>query len=646
VMASRRTGTALLWAGSTTVTVPALEDDDALALAEWTADDDVDPARLDELARLSQGNPTFLVELSRFAGRRGGEGDLPGSLDALLATSLAAIGRLERYALRTAAVQGERVDLSLLRRVDGSHVADMLDELARTGRFVLRRGTEIGFVSGVHHRAVYDRIPFAVRRSAHAAYAAAIEERSGRSDGPDAAQLAAHWTAAGEPSRAWPWAVRAAHRARARSSHDEVVGVLEPLVLRSGSQRRDVAQTGALVMLGESLALIGRLSDGERAMRRALRLASSHERPAILRAMGVADQRAMHHTRALRRFRAARREMAASTIDRPDDATLFLALRIDEASGLAYADRYDEALAAVQPVIDEARSSNDRATLAAGLLVAETCLSLQGHDTAAITQEALGLLLPEDHNTRSTLLINAGLSALNRGAFDRAEPLLRSGEMASLLAGNRPVRSTCRINLASLFTDQGRIDEAVEALDSVRRMIRSFQAGSADNFIAFLRARHVSWSGEPELAAAHLHDISVEAARLDDSFFAACASVYRAEALVIAGRYDEALTEAAAAATSDEVTASPLVGLTLRRFTIAARQAHEPIDATIAELRKLRVDAAALGIDVEEAAALDALHRLGAATKKDQRRCATLMKRHGVVAYSPLWDRSNGDAAG
>jgi DNA-binding CsgD family transcriptional regulator/tetratricopeptide (TPR) repeat protein len=171
----------------------------------------------------SQGNPFFTEEL--LAVVRAGSGALPVTLRDLLRGRIQTLPERVRQVLEVVAVAGRRVPHQLLTAVAG--LADQqLDGALRAAvanQLLVTTPGEDGYE--VRHALLREVIDADLlpgeRARLHARLAQALTERPELADGPPAvaaAELAAHWDAAGESTRALPARVQAglaAERARA-----------------------------------------------------------------------------------------------------------------------------------------------------------------------------------------------------------------------------------------------------------------------------------------------------------------------------------------------------------------------------------------------------------------------------------------------
>jgi class 3 adenylate cyclase/DNA-binding CsgD family transcriptional regulator/tetratricopeptide (TPR) repeat protein len=171
----------------------------------------------------SDGNPFFTEEL--LAVVRAGSRELPATLRDLLRGRVAGLSDPARQALSAVAVAGRRVPHRLLAAVVGLDDQQLIGGLraAISDQLLVTMAGQDGYdVRHALFREVIDAdlLP-GERMELHAGYARALTQRPELADEPPAAlaaELAVHWDAAGEPTRALPARVdagRAAERAHA-----------------------------------------------------------------------------------------------------------------------------------------------------------------------------------------------------------------------------------------------------------------------------------------------------------------------------------------------------------------------------------------------------------------------------------------------
>src|SRR6266536_733521 len=178
---------------------------------------------VDAVFARSEGNPFFTEEL--LAAVRAGSGELPATVRDLLRGRVEALPEPARQVLAAVAVGGRPVPHRLLAAAAGLDERGLVEALraAVAHQLLVSRPGEDGYeVRHALRREVIeaDLLP-GERARLHAGYAHALTGRpelaAGDSPAVAAAELAAHWDAAGEPARALPARVQAgltAERAR------------------------------------------------------------------------------------------------------------------------------------------------------------------------------------------------------------------------------------------------------------------------------------------------------------------------------------------------------------------------------------------------------------------------------------------------
>jgi len=269
-----------LWAGAIVdrVEVDALEPADTMALAAAFLGEPVEPTLLDELTRLSDGNPLLLRELladarwSRAIGlddgcwRRLAPLRTGPRLQELVMTQVHRLSGAEAAVLELLAV-GEPLDVLLLGPDEGRH----LDHLERQG-LALVDHTDGGLTARTHHPLIAEamraalptRRRIALLRDLAARVSGATDARHG-----DALRAARWWMAAGDDP---PAATAAAAAREALGAFDlPLAAELATLAVAAGESCERV------LTLGDVRRLEGRPDDAEAALARAAELAETDE---------------------------------------------------------------------------------------------------------------------------------------------------------------------------------------------------------------------------------------------------------------------------------------------------------------------------------------------------------------------------------
>lgn len=307
-----------------------LDDGESESLVSVAAGSDLGADTVQRIISRSGGNPLFLIELARLAAAgHGSEGEMPGSLRALIAARLDELTVAQRAMLDNAAIVGNEGRVSSLRRFATElgqtfDPAD-LDVLVEEGLLVRERASwrfrsdvvrEVAYhtltkqARAMRHAGVARYLatyePTAVdRRAHHAASAAEIQAELGPIPGVPADIGDEAVRLLGEAGRRWNH--QGAHRRalqvieRALALHDEADPVdrmlrlqhVETLAnLRAGRRARrlgqelldDAVAAGDRVVQGEALRVIGTIEQAEGDLVAARR--SLGESVAIFRELG------------------------------------------------------------------------------------------------------------------------------------------------------------------------------------------------------------------------------------------------------------------------------------------------------------------------------------------------------------------------
>ncbi|CAN5891657.1 adenylate/guanylate cyclase domain-containing protein [soil metagenome] len=239
VVVARTDDTTGLHAGrgyeATTVRLGPLEPATATDLAARLAEHTPVPAHaLPELVERAAGNPLFLATL--VSAQDGGGGELPRSVEAIVAARIDGLDPDDRRALRYLSVLGDRFDAGLLDATLASQgiASEQTDRWRRLAEFVSTDGRDFVFRNALVREVAYEGLAFRRRRQLHALAADALA-----GSGVAAARLSVHLLRAERWSDAWSTAREAAARARDNGAN-AVAGELYDMALRA-ARRLDLA---------------------------------------------------------------------------------------------------------------------------------------------------------------------------------------------------------------------------------------------------------------------------------------------------------------------------------------------------------------------------------------------------------------------
>ena len=174
---------------------------------------------VEELHRLSGGNPLFVTQLLRSAQWRSlsdaktaiyshAKGTIPGNVQALIASRLAEVPEVSLDVLRAAALIGYRFRLNLLARVLESYRADELDaaleSLMRSGLVAaILDAPECRFAHDLVRESVVATMPRLRAQELHGRIADALAELNGSAGNQFAADILRHLESAGSDDADW-----------------------------------------------------------------------------------------------------------------------------------------------------------------------------------------------------------------------------------------------------------------------------------------------------------------------------------------------------------------------------------------------------------------------------------------------------------
>ena len=242
-------------AEQTVVDVPALPYADALTIAGAHLGE-AHAEMTQRLVREADGNPLFLVELTRYVQGRNLDEIAGKGLDAMLAERIDSLGDSGRHVAEIVAVAGEPMTRKLVASVTDVSSAELSRVLSqlRAQRIVRMSGSRAEDTIETHHerirRAVLGRIPAERRARHHRALA------TGLSGTGNAEQLARHWYGAGDLDRAAEHARRAGDEARARLDFDRSARWY--VIALEGTQWTDDERRTLRTQLADALADAGR----------------------------------------------------------------------------------------------------------------------------------------------------------------------------------------------------------------------------------------------------------------------------------------------------------------------------------------------------------------------------------------------------
>jgi len=416
----------------------------------------------------SEGNPFFTEELLDSV--RAGSATLPTTMHDLLQGRIEALPHTARQVLRVAAVAGRQVSHPLLAAVAGLDEGQLEGALreAVAHQLLVTRPGEDGYEfrhALLREVAEADLLP-GERARLHAGYARALSERPELASGSPAVragELAVHWDAAGEPTKALPARIQAglaAERARAfaeATSHYERALELWDRVPDAG-QPAGLDRVNLLFRTADAVAFTGAVQRAVELLEDALAQVDAAVEPIraaqLLSRLGDHRRVAGDETGALATCEQAER-LLAGTPPSAERARVLTA----HAYVLHLSLRPKEAIPRCEEAIACARAVGARAEEARALDLLGACLSHDDPDRAimmALEARAIAEDVEDADNVISTSLTIIFVLRLTGRERDALEEARRGYQRACRLGLDRAMGSFLANQLAFGLLRTGR----------------------------------------------------------------------------------------------------------------------------------------------------------------------------------------------
>ena len=463
---------------ATRLLLTPLGDDDASRLvASATRGAPLPPHRRDALVAQAGGNPLFLGELL-WAGdaAESTDGELPETLEAVVAAQIDRLPADDRRLLRHAAVLGMVFEPEVLAAVADPDLAPSAAAVAqRLGGFVEPMGRHLRFRNQSTRDVAYGMLPFRRRRELHGRAAATIEARTRRPE--DRAEvLSLHLFHAQRYEECWHYARLGVERADAKYANLEGAELCER-ALAAGSRLTvdpdDMASTWE--QLADLSSRAGVYERARAALARARRLRAGQPL-ALARLYSKEAELAGRRQRAGAAARWIARALALlEGMPGAEAADRRASLRVKRAELFQEGGRNREALRWAERARHEAEASGNGPALAQAYNVLDWVYMTLGepeqanHSEAALAVwEELGQL-----GNQAVVLNNLGAFAYYRGEWDAALDYYRRGRELNARIGNVADAGVGTCNIAEILIDQGRLDEAGPALRETAELWRA-----------------------------------------------------------------------------------------------------------------------------------------------------------------------------
>ncbi|HUG74877.1 MAG TPA: tetratricopeptide repeat protein [Acidimicrobiia bacterium] len=548
------------WVSSPQATVMQLEplgsDDIGELLRLAAREHPVSDHDLARLADRSAGHPLFALEL--LEGWE--EGDLPDSIEAVIAERIDRLDPRDRQILRYAAVLGSSFTLDLLAEAlpAMAHAVEDTETWQRLADFLdLSIPGSVTFRHDLIRAAAYKGLPYRLRREVHGIVAGALERRARRRPERHASLLALHHSEAENWEAAWRFALIAAERARKSFATAEATELYLSALRASdhlaGIDAREVL--AAAEALGEMAGLAGKPEVALQAFKRAQQLTPAGSIDAV---------------RLLRRKGALQRDQG----DYPSAVALMekglTALDSDETAEAA-AERVELMLALVGTLyrLGDFQAASDwcRRALSEAQRIDHRSGLAHGAFLMIIINLALGYDDPRDYGAEALQIYedlgdlvgqgkvwnNLGMAAYYRGDWNSTVEAWERSRDTQTRAGDAAGAATSVNNLGEVFSDRGDLDRAEEMF---RDALRAYEAAGFPTGVALATsnlARVEARRGRRRTAVEMLEQAKTLFAELGEQAFVTETQLRIAEAHAFGGAFAEAQSALAEISTSSGV---------------------------------------------------------------------------------------------
>lgn len=444
-------------------------------------------ALVESIARRSDGNAFFAEELVAVVGETGASRErLPETLRGVLLVRLSATSETAGRLVEVAAVAGRQVEHDVLADVCELSEAEMrtaLREVVDAQILVVGHGDAVEryqFRHALVQEAAYDELLPSERRGLHAAYARAIEARpagGGAAAASRLVELAHHWAAAHDPTRALSAAIEAGDASQAVYAYAEAARQYERAielwdVVPAGDRPTDRDLADLFDAASAAATVIGDASRAVNLGRRAVELidsaagpADDHERRAKARErFGYASWLAGDTAMSIRLL-----EEAVGLLDGMPPSTDQARVLAGLAANLMLAGRSGESVPFAERAIETARTTGDQVIESRAMNILGVDLATLGNIAGGIDllRRSLAIVSPADDATAiPRAYANLG-SVLEMGGFveEALEVSLAGAESIRRFGSELSFRTFLEVNAAGMLIELGRYPEAATMLE-------------------------------------------------------------------------------------------------------------------------------------------------------------------------------------
>ncbi len=607
-----------------------MSDDEIRELALASAHQPLSRTALQTIVERAGGNPRFTGWLVHTIGT---DDEVPESLEAAVMAEFDRMEPARRQLVRAAAIVGDVAETALVDAVARCTLS-FADTLGSLGPLLVRTPTGYAFAHDGVRAAVHAALPASERREMHRIAAHALESRA-EHEPMVIPMLAEHWWQAEGHERAGYWSARAGDMAVERGATALAVQRYDR-AMRVAMQFGDAPAVCALAdKLASAADRAGLADDALRALTIAEAHATSTEAKAeLMRRRAVQLDWLGRPRGAIRLLFAAQRHLAAHDLSVGGCADTALEISIE----IATIRFFDGDSSRARALADDASVAAHR--MGNPRLLARACMVLMmcSGDQPYAVRKACGLRglaaldgRSPDRGLRASMLTNLGVIADNEGLADEA--LLHYAAAAEQYEqlGDYRLSASARSNQAGVLLELGRVDDALVLARAASRELAAI--GSYAEFASAegVLGRALFWAGSSQEGLAKLRSSAELLDRSGNVETAIYRTVWTAEALLLQGRIDEALT-VLDARSSDLSLPTTSSAHTQRLLAVAMIIRGEQENGV-----KLLTELVAQPQGIEELFALATLAQFHALERSQQARLLQLQAVYGLCGL--LWFR-------
>lgn len=457
------------------------------ALLAATEDSALPVHEVEQIAAHAGGNPLHAVELLN--ARLAGDLSLTDGLEALVAARIDRLPSGPRHLLRVASVCGMVVDPTLISEVLRSTDADeALIDWAQLEPFLTWDGSTWRFREAVVRDTAYEALPFTARRALHGAVADAMLVTADTTADDALALLSFHFSSAQRWPEAVRWSREAGVRAERRLASLEAARFYDRAL--AAARRLRPAPRGELACLalaaGRAWFAVGENDRSLAALKMHPSGGEVHSRVEVGMWLARIRLRTGGYTQGLRQLSWVERQGALLP---SDEAAVVRAEVLAQRAFVRHMQgREREAVRWAEQAVEVAAQVEAKAALAQALQVLDWAhVGLGEFDAGAHAERALELWQElGDLGWQGRVLVQLGIRGYYTGDWRAALERYAQAREVFDRAGDLWGASVCAGNIAEIYVEQGRLEEALEP---TRLALRAAKVAGARSFIALWTAQ-------------------------------------------------------------------------------------------------------------------------------------------------------------